>query len=303
MLAAKDPFRFQLLGVDALEDLLTSAQSLWRFEEHLGSLLSMASTTFLELPQWEALLHAIRLLRAPDSDTPTTAAATTGSSHADWYGSDVSLDDAASGKAPSSKTNAAYGAAQQQQAQGGAGSAHRGWVTPFDVSDIIARYNEEGRSNPDWDAGGNLVLDDNSDLLQSMLTSPADGAFDSAPYLSMLTNAARAAGVKGVSVRFVEPARAAAASGIVAGRRSAVLPTRFVRIDAAPWARRQPPAGAGNPSSTTPFPRPGVSLHALLTLGVIEPVKAELFRLFLFFPSLPVHTLCARHPPHANAHR
>ena len=88
--AAEDPARFQVIGVDVFEELLSSAASLWyvnrhgwmsasaqerfhtpllavtlchrRFEEFLGLLLSQASSTFLEVPSWSALTQALQLL-------------------------------------------------------------------------------------------------------------------------------------------------------------------------------------------------------------------------------------------------
>ena len=97
------------------------------------------------------------------------------------------------------------------------------------------------------------------------------------PLAALLSKAAKAAGLGDVSVRMLV---APDASG---------CPTSFLRIDAAPWARRRTkvaPQGGD-------LPRRGVSLHTLLALGVVEEVRAELFRLFMYLPSLPVRAMVA----------
>lgn len=71
--AASDPFRFQVLGLDVFEDVLGSAGRLDEFEAHLGSLLQLAATSFVELPDWADLVWALGLLRSEPQAAPVRA--------------------------------------------------------------------------------------------------------------------------------------------------------------------------------------------------------------------------------------
>jgi hypothetical protein len=65
LLAVRDPFRYQVLGVDAaLGGLLAvgSAGALRGFERRLGRVLALAETSFVELPEWGRLLATLTAL-------------------------------------------------------------------------------------------------------------------------------------------------------------------------------------------------------------------------------------------------
>jgi hypothetical protein len=60
--------RYQVLGADvAWAPLLTIQDDveLYDFEQQLGSLLTLAATSFVELPEWSRLLTAAQVLTAP----------------------------------------------------------------------------------------------------------------------------------------------------------------------------------------------------------------------------------------------
>jgi len=95
------------------------------------------------------------------------------------------------------------------------------------------------------------------------------------PVAALLENAAKAVGLKDFRVR---PLRRSASS---AGA------TTVLRFDAHPWAMREGKASSTGGSVAGQTPRKGVSLHTLMTLGVVDSMKADLFRLYSYLPTLP----------------
>ncbi|KAA0147510.1 hypothetical protein FNF31_07572 [Cafeteria roenbergensis] len=179
---------------------------------------------------------------------------------------------------------------------------------------LKARYDPSGDSSP-------VAADDpaaaSAGRLGSVFASRAASADTPLarfrPLARLLARAARLAGLPHASFRFVTesaPARAAATAG---ARREAdasqlfATGRVFLRVDVAPWARRDAPAAA--PRAPPAFPlavpvpatastsssswpaagpllsaSPGVSLHTLLVLGLVPAHRAEVFRMHLRLP-------------------
>ena len=57
-----DPFQVQILGASVLGSLIEHVDDVRPFEKYVGSLLSIAHTTFIELPSWTSTLGALRTL-------------------------------------------------------------------------------------------------------------------------------------------------------------------------------------------------------------------------------------------------
>ena len=55
----EQPFRYSVISLDIFEGLITTAQDLSSFEKSLGGLLSIASSSFVELPDWNVLAAAL----------------------------------------------------------------------------------------------------------------------------------------------------------------------------------------------------------------------------------------------------
>ncbi|KAA0166684.1 hypothetical protein FNF28_03058 [Cafeteria roenbergensis] len=179
---------------------------------------------------------------------------------------------------------------------------------------LKARYDPSGDSSP-------VAADDPAAASAGRLGSVFASRVASAdtplarfrPLARLLARAARLAGLPHASFRFVTesaPARAAATAG---ARREAdasqlfATGRVFLRVDVAPWARRDAPAAA--PRAPPAFPlavpvpatastsssswpaagpllsaSPGVSLHTLLVLGLVPAHRAEVFRMHLRLP-------------------
>lgn len=274
--SADDAFRYQILGADVFEHLLAHADAPEEFERNLGNIFSLASTTFVELPTWRALKHALSVMARDqlDGDADATGGAWRTDQFADGADDDydedpdISLADFVAPRSPLPFTSRSQSSHTWRPLVGSPGFA-----TAAAISD---RY----------DPTGVAVYPGMSDVS------------DDIPFTALLRSATSSAGLEGASARFLRPSSQPSAEdadmpgddgyfgdtdpyddGLVTGGCG-----RYVRVDVARWARFKPESQG---RSAVVGPHSGVSVHTLLSLGLVDRLRAELFRMFLALPMPP----------------